>query len=326
MRGVDGRGLTLCGAVGMMMAGGCGGGNGGGMTAGWAPTATTDNAATISGGSTGMCSGVTLLRKKIPLTLSAGGADFAIGDGYLFTDASTPQFVDFAVPVRNLGSTMNCFVHVSTGSYEWNTSQGSAPVELLQPYVTGSVGDVGSGIYSQSCLAPGETGILVDLEQSTDGSDLFTPMTSIALALETPLDGTAPPAALVPQSYADSGGALTVTFLNVGTGAGDIDNLGSYLVMDSGGLPTAWGFLNELPQGLLDVGQQGTGTADPLNCGSTVRAYIAFDSPTAAFAPSGLASPLAAAAASESAWRSSIQTKLSAIRAARGGSSRRGAQ
>ena len=172
----------------------------------------------------------------------------------------------------------------------------------------------------------GETELLVDIEQSTDGSDLFTPTVSIALALENALYGVSPPAALVPQSYTDSGGTLAVTFLNVGTGAGDIDNEGSYLAMDSGGLPTAWGFLNELPQGLLDVGQQGTGTADPINCGQTVRAYIAFDSPTAAFAPSGLASPLAAAAGSESAWRSSIQTKLSAIRAARGGSSRRGAQ
>ena len=272
-----------------------------------------------------MC--VTLLRKTVPLTLSAGGADFAVGDGYLFSDTLIPQFAYFAVPVRNLGPTMHCFVHVSAGSYQWNTSQGSAPVDLGQPYLTGSVGDVGSGIYSQACLAPGETGLMVDLEQSTDGSDLFTPTTSIMLALETPLDGTTPAAALVPQSYTDTAGALTVTFLNVGTGEGDIDNnLGSYLVMDTGGLPTAWGLLNELPQGLLDVAQEGTGTGAPLNCGQTVRAYIAFDSPTAAFAPSGLASPLAAAVDSERAWRSSIRTKLPAIRAARDVSSRRGAR
>jgi hypothetical protein len=264
-----------------------------------------------------MCNGGTLLRKKVPLTLNGGDTEFAIGDGYLFTEADVPQYAYLAVPVTNLGTTMHCFVAITPSTYQWNTAQGNPPVELMTPYATGSVGDVGSGIYTSSCLAPGETGFILDIEHSTDDSDLFTPTLGITMALESSFDGTPPAAALVPQSYTDTSGTLTVSFQNVGTGAANIDASGPYLLLDSGGLPTTFGYLAETPTGLVDVGQQGTATAaDPIKCGQTVRAYIVFDSPDAAFAPAGASSSLGAATRSEGAWRRGVQATLSALRRA----------
>jgi hypothetical protein len=315
---VERRRLKSWGILALMTVAGCGGSGGAGQAAGWAPTATTNDATTINGGMTGTCNSM-LLRKKVPLTLSGGGDQFALGDGYLFTEADIPYYVNFTVPIRNLGSTMHCFVAITGGSYQWNTAAGSAPVALMTPYVTGSVGEVSpSGLYTETCLAPGETGILFDIEMSTDQSDLFTPTTGITMALETSFDGTPPPAALVPQSYMDASGVLTVAFKNVGTGQANIDMMGPYLLLDSGGLPTTFGYLDELPAGLLDAGQSGTATAtpNPIDCGVSVRAYIVFDSPTAASAPAGVDSALAAAAQAARAWRSSLGAKVSAIRAA----------
>jgi hypothetical protein len=308
-----------CGGGSGSGTGGTGGSQGTGGTTGaaWLPTATTDDAATIKAGSAGSCSS-SLLRKKVPITLSGGGTEFALGDGYLFADADLPSYANLAVPVTNLGSTMHCFVAITTGSYQWNTAQGSAKVALSGPYATGSVGDVGSGIWTETCLAAGETGLILDIESSLDMSDLFTPTVSIAMALESSTDGTPPPAALVPQTYTDAGSTLTVAFQNVGTGAGDIDRMGPYVLVDSGGLPAAWGFLDEMPTGLLDAGQQGTATATTLGCGQTARAYIVFDSPPAAPAPAGLDLALAAARQSELAWRNSLGARLSAMRTARG--------
>jgi len=302
----------------VMTAVGCGDGGGGGASppAGWAPTATTNDATTISGGMTGTCSS-TAERKQVPVTLSAGADQFALGDGYLLADTFDPYYVYFVVPVRNLGSTRHCFVGITDGSYQWSTASGSAPVALMNSYVTGSVGEVSpTGLYTETCLAPGETGILFDIEMSTDQSDLFTPTVQIAMALNTSFDGTAPPAALVPQSYSDANGMLTVAFKNVGTGQAEINRSGPYVLLDSGGLPTAWSFLDEMPSGLLDVGQSGTATATPTNCGVSVRPYIIFASPTVASPPAGVGSALAAAAQSARAWRAGLGAKLSAIRAA----------
>jgi hypothetical protein len=300
----------------MVTAAGCGGG---GQTMGWAPTATTNDARTISGGMTGTCSG-TAERKQVPVTLSAGGDQFALGDGYLLANTLDSSYVYFVVPVRNLGSTMHCFVGITDGTYQWNTASGPAPVALMNSYVTGSVGEVApTGVYTETCLAAGETGILFDIEMSTNQSDLFTPTVSISMALNTSFDGTAPPAALVPQSYTDASGILTVAFKNVGTGQADINMNGPYVLLDSGGLPTAWGFLTEMPTGLLDVGQSGTATATPTNCGVSVRPYVIFSSPTAASPPAGANSALAAAAQSARAWRTGLDAKLTAIRAAHRG-------
>src|SRR6185437_6999349 len=63
------RRLTVGAILAMVTAAGCGGG--GGQTMGWVPTATTNDARTISGGMTGTCSG-TAERKQVPVTLSAG--------------------------------------------------------------------------------------------------------------------------------------------------------------------------------------------------------------------------------------------------------------
>lgn len=120
------RRLRLCGILAMVTAAGCGSSGGGtGPTAGWAPTSTTNDATTIGGGMTGTCSS-TMLRKMVPVTLTGGGDQFALGDGYLLADSIDPAYVYFVVPVRNLGSTMHCFVGITDGSYQGSSEASCA--------------------------------------------------------------------------------------------------------------------------------------------------------------------------------------------------------
>jgi hypothetical protein len=277
-----------------------GGGAGGGVPGNWLPTATTNDAANLSGMSVGLCDGsASLLRKKIPVALTGGGTQFSIGDGYLLSDASVPQYAWLALPVTNLGTTMHCFV--SASDYSWLDSAGNSEGTLLA-YVTGSVGQVDPTIYTDTCLAPGETGFLLDIQSDLVSDDIYTPTTSVTLALSTSSDGTRPPAKISPLGYTVAGAALAVAFENGGTGPADIAESNScpYILVDSGGLPVTWAFLDPTPLGELGVGQQGSGTASSvLECGQTLRTYFPFESPDQAsgpVAPSG-------AADSVQAWR-----------------------
>lgn len=294
------------------------GGTGGGMGS-WLPTATTNDDANLSGASLGPCGTPTLLRKKIPVTLTGGGTEFSLGDAYLMSLMVDPAYAYLAVPVTNLGTTMHCFV--STTNYSWLDSQGNSEGDFLT-YVTGSVGQVDPTIYTDTCLEPGETGFIFDIQSNLTTNDIYTPTTSITFALGTSSDGALPPAKILPQSYSLAAGALTVTFANSGTGPGELTASCPFVLVDSGGLPTLWGFFELTTTGLLEVGQQGSGTdATPEGCGQEMRAYIPFTSPTAASGPTpNMASGPAAsngAAASALAWRSLLVQKLSAARARR---------
>jgi hypothetical protein len=292
-----------------------GAGAGGGVPGSWLPTATTNDDANLSGMSVGLCDGsASLLRKKIPVTLTGGGTQFSIGDGYLMSDASIPAYAYFALPVTNVGTTMHCFV--SASDYSWLDSAGNSEGSFLA-YVTGSVGQVDPTIYTDTCLAPGETGFLLDIQSDLVSNDIYTPTTSVTLALSTSSDGTLPPAKVLPLGNTVAGAVLTVAFENEGTRPADIAESNScpYILVDSGGLPVTWAFLDPTPLGELDVGQQGSATANyVMECGQTVRAYIPFQSPDQASGPT----VPSAASDSVQAWRKLQAQQLAAARAALG--------
>jgi hypothetical protein len=308
-------GLLGCGSSSPAGSGGGGtnggGGSGGGVPGNWLPTATTNDDATLSGASLGPCATPTLLRKKIPVTLTGGGTEFSLGDAYLMSVAADLAYAYLAIPVTNLGTTMHCFV--STTNYSWLDSQGNSEGDFLT-YVTGTVGQVDPTIYTDSCLEPGETGFLFDIQSNLTTNDIYTPTTSITFALGTSSGGALPPPKILPQSYSLAAGALTVTFANSGTGPGELTEACPFVLVDSGGLPTLWGFFELTTPGELDVGQQGTGTdATPEGCGQELRAYIPFGSPNVASGPTAPNS----AAASALAWRSLLVQKVAAARARR---------
>jgi hypothetical protein len=297
-------------------AGTNGGANaGGGVPGTWLPSARTNDDANLSGTSVGLCDGsASLLRKKIPVALTGGGTQFSIGDGYLMSDASVPEYAWLALPVTNLGTTMHCFV--SASDYSWLDSAGNSEGAFLA-YVTGSVGQVDPTIYTDTCLAPGETGFLLDIQSDLVSNDIYTPTTSVTLALDTSSDGTLPPAKVLPLGYTVAGEALTVAFENEGTGPADIAESNScpYILVDSGGLPVTWAFLDPTPLGELDVDQQGSGTASSvLECGQALRAYIPFNSLDQASGPTAPSD----AANSVDAWQKLRAQKLAAARGALG--------
>jgi len=275
-------------------AGGQGGGAGRGVVGIWPPTMATNDAATLTPTPTGTCDPSALQRKKIPLVINGGSSDFGFGDAYLVATPSDPSTATFIGLVTNLGSTMHCNVAAPPNGYDWYDGQGKSHNVTTGPTILGSEGNTGSPIYVQSCLAPGETGVIAD-SQSMNGigvrfdgtTSVFDQTASVALALSFTGDGTTPAPVLTPTMYRmDSPAGFTIFFSNVGTGTARLISYppysATYVAFDQGGLPLSIGGLDEITGGaqtyLVAPGEPGySGSIVNLpGCATKLRVYIAF--------------------------------------------------
>ena len=255
----------------------------------WPPAMTTNDAATIAGAMFGKCDGVVPRRKKIPLVINGGSPDFGYGDAYLVEDPARRYIATFFGLVTNLGSTMHCNIAAPPNGYDWYDPQGRSMNVTVGPKILGSEGDVGSPVYVQSCLGPGETGVIVDIRSGEQHLSLFDGTGSIALALTYAGDGAVVAPALIPQRYnADSLGFLIV-FKNTGTKPARLPKListifpGTFVAFDQDGLPVWWGQLSQSSgvgpvENVVAVGAEGfVDTIDTIpGCGSQLRAYVHF--------------------------------------------------
>ncbi len=285
--GGSGRGASGGAGTGDTGGGGAGGGAGSGPAGPWAPQATTNDAATLTGGQVGNCPGTAPMRKKIPVTVNGGSADFVVGDAYLVATDPLHHAATLFSTVTNRGTKMHCNVAPPPNGYDWYDAQGRSLGITGGPNVLGSEGDVGMPYYTQSCLMPGETGMIVDARQPPiTVDDMFVATTRISIALAYQQDGVPPAAALVPQSFTGDGvKGFLVRFRNDGSAAAGMPmgEYGTFVMMDGGGLPLAWGGFNESPDDAftyqVKVGASGSGLSNAADaCASTIRAYVKFES------------------------------------------------
>jgi hypothetical protein len=306
--GGSGTGGTLGGSAGGSGAAGSGGSPDGGTANGgaaghlasgpWLPLGSTDNANTLTGMSVGSCSGdSSFVRKKIPLLIDGGNSDFQIGDAYLLADSAYPNAATLVAPVKNVGTTFHCGISSPINGYDWLDANGHSLNVMYGVGFIGSEGNVGSDLNDETCLAPGETGFVMDSQTMESIPDLYGTVGTVTLALVSTATGTAPGAIVAPQSYTYQEQLLDVVFGNAGTmGAviqGSTLDFGAFIVFDSDGLPLWTGSLEETVTaaptdnpGYLAVGTTGQGIAtvspDEIPpCGTTIRAFIKFEGPTA---------------------------------------------
>jgi hypothetical protein len=282
------------GSIGVAGATGTGGGGGGGIGGGggrgpvgsWPPTMTTNDAATLAGGMFGRCDGSAPRRKKIPLLITGGSADFGYGDAYLVEDPSNVLIAVLFGIVTNLGSTVHCNIAALPNGYDWYDTQGRSLNVTGSPTILGSEGNAGSLIYVQSCLAPGETGVILGGNVSDGPGSPFDVTASISLALTYSGDGVLPAGSVVPQRYTVNSGDFLVFIKNTGTEPDFLPTSGfpgTFVTFDDGGLPLWWGPLSEWSTGASGIsaiapGEEGFASPSQTvwGCATQLRIYIAF--------------------------------------------------
>jgi hypothetical protein len=286
--GSGGSGTGGAAGTGGAGTGGATGVGGAGGAGHWGPDGITNNSAELSGATIGRnCATGSLPRRKLVAVSLTGDPTYTVQDAYLLSDVSSTK-ATLLVPVTNVGTSVRCVVR-STAGYQWQDAQGASIGSLPTAFVLGSLG-ASLCSNSISCLAPGETGVLV--QTFSQSADFFSAVTRIVLPLtdDTDLPSTTPPATwsvaparVVPQSYDLGNLSIMVTVKNLGTETPLLAPTGSrYILLDADGLPVGFGPLeqNVTPANRnMTAGEVGSASDVPVTasgCGSRIRVFLSF--------------------------------------------------
>ncbi len=149
------------------------------------------------------------------------------------------------IVVRNVGAAALGFVRFQGIRYKDAAGGVLGEASLGYAYAQGSVGSMGESIWTDTCLAAGEEGVLVLIER-VPWSQVATVEIDSVTATGSPSD---PLCAMFPSSagFRDEGffGTLSMSFANSGSVPGRIALVGSkYILYDGGGRPLDWGFFD----------------------------------------------------------------------------------
>jgi hypothetical protein len=189
------------------------------------------------------------MRRMVPVTVTTALPGLQVGAAYLTRTSSTLENAYLTIAVSNTGTARPCFLqatplHYLNGTQLLNDATHSS-------YVSGSVGDVGFGISTDSCLGPGESGYFIDIQLASSGPAFFSSTTSIELGLASDTAGTVPAGRLHPTGY-EVGAcspmrSLRLTAVNDGSAAVEVAQSGTGLspviLLDAGALPAGWLYL-----------------------------------------------------------------------------------
>ena len=206
------------------------------------PTAVAkgNNGALLSGAVIGSgTAAVSDLRKQIAVTVLGTNPSFTVGTAYATRSRTSTDYAHIILPVTNSGTQALCFVKLAGVTYR--DASGAAIGVPGLAFVSGSVGKVSSAIFTDTCLAPGETGMVADIE-----ADLYTAVTKMEFTFEIPsFTISVPIASVIPQSYSYTD-VLAINVKNVGLGpaqiASNVVGLSKLFLLDDLGQPLMWNF------------------------------------------------------------------------------------
>ncbi len=193
--------------------------------------------------------------KEIPLSYTPDDKlqvpSFAFASRY----TSTSTYTYLVIPVTNTSLTALQWVRLENG-FVLDGSGNKTHVTPETAYAKGSVGKVSSTIFTNTCLASGESGYFFLI--IPDSWDHFT-------TFEFNFDyGSTEPqetyAKVIPQSYALVDNDLIVSFMNTGTKKVDMGYL-HFVLLDSSDRAISWNLTNNnvIPStGVLNVGESGS--------------------------------------------------------------------
>lgn len=272
------------------------------------PAPTKNNSADLRGPALGVAVFTASTdRRTVPVNVGKNVTGLQIGQAYLTRSPPTSTSVYVTIPVTNTGTGYPCFIQAMP--FKYLTSAGTALNSASDSdYLSGGVGDLGGGIYTHSCLAPGETGYFLDFRSGTP-TQYFSVTASISVDISSPFAGQAPPGRLTPKQYdigtCDDVRSVRVTAVNDGTStvavAASGVGLGPAILLDTDGLPAGWIYLADDLVADLAAGTSTFFFSGLPDVPAVTRAqlFVDFDLPmmTAALelasAPSGLAEAMA---------------------------------
>ncbi|MDX2012899.1 MAG: hypothetical protein SFW67_22060 [Myxococcaceae bacterium] len=257
-----------------------------------------NNTALLTGASVGSGSSPNdLLRKPLTVNVTGPSSAWPVARAFVLRANPTTESVSVVVEVSNAGRSGRCLIRAS--DLELKDAAGATLKVGPLAFVQGSVGDLGNPrnpIVTDTCLAPGETGFLLELYTASPGERLFSQAESLVFrwsdaSSTLPL---MPKARLTPTRYSVTpSGAVSVAFTNTGTGQALLgEHFSRFFLLDAEGRPLFFAFLTSQttpPGGLVPVGSDGSVEGAPRGGGyegaaTALRVLMDFDLP----APNGL--------------------------------------
>jgi hypothetical protein len=257
------------------------------------PPPTGNNSADLSGAVLGeIAFDPASMRKLVPVATNPTLPGFQVGPMATITRSDpTTETAYLVLPVKNSGTDTRCFLEAQ--AFHW---LNSAAQPLNDPgtfdFIGGSVGLTVAGTYTDTCLAPGETGYFLDIEIPAGTDALYSAVTSVELALTSSTSGTETAARLIPDHFdvghCSGSRSVGVTAKNSGatpvTVAADGVGLGPAVLIDDGGAPAGWMYVERGTLTAVAPGQTTTLVASVPTTFSVQRAvfFLSFDGPDTA--------------------------------------------
>lgn len=188
------------------------------------------------------------LRRVIPYTVIGGSTSLELGAMTISRMTPTSEFTRTQLPVTNVSDSAWCFIQIEALSF----SDGQS--ELINDgdaFVDGSVGDLGNGLYTDTCLAAGESGYVLTITEVG-----FDQVSEASLVLEDPdvIPAAALDVVVVPTGYVVAGSDAEVTLEHVDGQDATVSDRAVWLLRGSNAEPVIWGLAEALDEQLLSQG------------------------------------------------------------------------
>lgn len=238
---------------------------------------------------------ISSLRKIVPFSITNPNTDYSIGTTYVARSSTASSAIYWVTDVTNIGTATSCFVKLNTGEYR--SSNGAVLDTEIAAYVHGTMRDLGSNIYTNTCLAPGQIGhfIGITLNVSFDQIDSIV-FDNLSVSSSA---SSAPALTMSPVGYTVANTTpplqwIDLTVHNNGPANGVVGILSLSLLLDSADNPLIWTFFSPPTtwDGSLSAGANGVLESSLLYEGASTNLLVYLDYDAALTAQSlSLATP-----------------------------------
>ena len=208
------------------------------------PPVSANNSAILEGENLGtQTASNSVLRKEVVVEVRVPNSSFKLGKAYLTRSTKSSESFYWVVAVTNTSSQIKCFVEAK--DIQLLNDSGTVLVNQAFTFLTGQVGISQNRIYTDTCLAAGETSYILGIEL-----DLFANVAKISLGLLDSLNSSfsLSSAKIIPQSYAIGQSGLlrdfSATVKHMSNGAVKIGLFSKFFLLDQSDEPLIFGFLS----------------------------------------------------------------------------------
>lgn len=228
----------------------------------------------------------TNLRKRVDLTLVYPNADYSLGEAYLARSTLASDAIYWMLAVTNISASTRCFIKITKG--DGLDAAGKVVLSDLLTYVDGSVRQL-SVVETDTCLAPGESGMLASIEIESDAYDKITELRFESLTHYTTSEASEITAHVIPDGpytvitenpFSQS---VELPVKNIGSTAATVGLFSTYFLLNEKGEPLIWDYIDKKAgwDGALAVGASNLLVdvyLDYAGTASDIKAYLDYGS------------------------------------------------